>query len=58
MGTMTEEERLAALEHLRNPKMPNPMISLDYGIPIRDLPPRRTLRERVWALLWWRRRVR
>lgn len=52
---MTEEERRAALEHLLNPTMPDPMISLDYGVLCRDLPPRRTLRERVRALRWWRR---
>jgi hypothetical protein len=48
---MTPEEREIALEHLMNPKMPNPMVSFDTGKLIRDLPPRRTLRERMRALL-------
>jgi len=56
MNTMTEKERLAALERLRNPKMPDPMISWDYGVLARDLPPRKTLRERVRALAWWQHR--
>jgi len=55
MNTMTDEERLAALEQLRNPKMPDPMISWDYGVLARDLPPRRTLGERLRAMAWWRR---
>lgn len=55
---MTEEERIAALERLRNPRMPNPFLSWDYGVPARELPPRRTLRERLQALAWWRRRRR
>jgi hypothetical protein len=55
MDAMTEEQRLAALEHLRNPRMPDPMIAWDYGVLYRDLPPRRTLRQRVAVLAWWRR---
>jgi hypothetical protein len=55
MDTLTDEERLAALDRLRNPRMPNPFFSWDYGVPVRDLPPRRTLRERVRTLASWRR---
>lgn len=55
---MTEEQRLAALERLRNPKMPDPFISWDYGVLMSDLPPRRTLREKVAALGWYRRYLR
>jgi hypothetical protein len=54
MGTMTEEERQAALEHLRNPKMPDPFISHDFGVLRRDLSPRRTLRQRLRTLMWRR----
>jgi hypothetical protein len=53
--TMTEEERKAALEQLLNPSLPSSSIAFDYGVLARDLPPRRTLRERLRALLWWRR---
>jgi len=49
---MTPEERRIALEALRNPKMPDPFIAFDYGVLARDLPPRRTLREKLRALLW------
>lgn len=56
--TMDEATRRAHLERLRNPKMPNPFFSNEFGVPVRELPPRRTLRERVRALLSWRRRVR
>lgn len=52
---MDEEERRARIERLYNPKMPDPFISWDYGVLYRDLPPRRTLRERLRALAWWRR---
>jgi hypothetical protein len=55
---MDDMTRRAHLERLHNPKMPNPFFSHDYGVPARELPPRRTLRERLRALLWWRRRVR
>lgn len=48
---MDEETRKAHLDRLLNPTMPNPMISWDYGVPMRELPPRRTLRERLRALL-------
>jgi len=53
---MTEQERLAALEALLNPKLPDPFISYDTGRMMRDIPPRRTVRERVQALLRRRRR--
>ena len=55
---MDEATRRAHLERLCNPKMPNPFFSNDYGVPVRELPSRRTLRERVRALLLLRRRVR
>jgi hypothetical protein len=55
---MTEQERLAALEALLHPKLPDPFVSYDTGRMMRDIPPRRTLRERVRALAWWRRRGR
>jgi len=54
---MDEATRRAHLERLRNPKMPNPFFSNEFGVPVRELPPRRTLRERMRALLW-RRRMR
>lgn len=55
---MTEAERQAALDRLRNPRMPDPFFSHDLGVLMRDLPPRRTLRERLRALAWWRRTER
>jgi len=58
MDVMTEEERRNALEHLHNPKMPNPFLSWDYGVPARDIPPRGTLREKVAAVGWYRRYLR
>lgn len=51
---MDEAERRARIERLYNPTMPDPFISWEKGILIRDLPPRRTLRERLRALAWWR----
>lgn len=54
---MSEERRRELLWRLYNPQMPNPFIS-DFGVRYRDLPPRRTLRERLRALLWWRRHER
>jgi hypothetical protein len=51
---MNEQERQAALERLYNPQMPDPFIAHDFGVLYRDLPPRRTLRERFRTLLWWR----
>lgn len=55
---MDEQERRELLWRLYNPQMPNPMISWDYGVPIRDIPPRRTLREKVAAIGWYRRYLR
>lgn len=55
---MTEEERREAIWRLYNPQTPNPMISLDYGVLIRDIPPRRTLREKIAAVGWYRRYLR
>lgn len=55
---MNEQERREAIWRLYNPQIPDPFVAWDYGVLYRDLPPRRTLRERVRALLWWRRRVR
>jgi hypothetical protein len=49
---MTPEERKIALEHLLNPQMPDPFICFDYGVPERDLPPRRTLWQRLRAQFW------
>jgi len=37
--------------------MPDPFISI-YGVPLRDIPPRRTLREKIAAVGWYRRYVR
>lgn len=58
MDVLTEEARKEALDRLRNPRMPDPFVSFDTGVLMRDLPPRRTLRERVRALASWRRRKR
>ncbi len=55
---MDEATRRAHLERLRNPRMPNPFISHDYWVPARDIPPRRTLREKVAAVGWYRRYLR
>jgi hypothetical protein len=52
---MDEARRKADLEHLFNPKTPDPFVSFETGKLMRDLPPRRTLRERMRALMWWRR---
>jgi hypothetical protein len=54
---MDEERRRELLWLLYNPQMPDPFISV-YGVLYRDLPPRRTLRQRVRALAWWRRAER
>jgi hypothetical protein len=55
---MDEQERRDLLRRLYNPQMPNPMISADYGVLIRDIPPRRTLREKIAAVGWYRRYLR
>ncbi|HEV7774557.1 MAG TPA: hypothetical protein VGO48_14845 [Conexibacter sp.] len=52
---MDEARRKADLDWLFNPKTPDPFVSLDYGVLMRDVPPRRTLRERVRSLVWWGR---
>jgi len=54
---MDEERRRELLWRLYNPQMPDPFISI-YGVLYRDLPPRRTLRQRLRALAWWRSRRR
>ncbi len=48
---MDDETRRAHLDLLLNPRMPDPFMSGDYGCFTCDLPPRRTLRERLRALL-------
>jgi hypothetical protein len=55
---MNEQERREALWRLYNPQMPDPFISHDYGVPVSDIPPRRTLREKVAAVGWYRRYLR
>jgi len=55
---MDEDRRRELLWRLYNPQMPDPFISDDYGVPIRDIPPRRTLREKVAAFGWYRRYLR
>jgi len=54
---MDEQRRRELLHRLYNPQMPDPFISV-YGIPYRDIPPRRTLREKIAAVGWYRRYVR
>jgi hypothetical protein len=54
---MDEERRRELLWLLYNPQMPDPFISI-YGVPYRDIPPRRTLREKVAALGWYGRYLR
>jgi hypothetical protein len=51
---MDDERRRELLWRLYNPQMPDPFVSI-YGVLLRDLPPRRTLRERLRRLAWWRR---
>ncbi len=58
MDAMTDQERREAVDRLLNPRLPDPFVSFYTGKMMRDLPPRRTLRERVRALAWWRRRER
>jgi hypothetical protein len=53
---MDEARRLEARDRLFNPKTPDPFVSADTGKLMRDIPPRRTLRERLRALAWWRPR--
>lgn len=51
MSMDSEQERMRVLSELRNPTMPNPMLSFETGKLIRDLPPHRPLRERLRSLL-------
>ena len=51
---MDETTRRDLLDRLDNPRTPNPMLSADYPCLIRDIPPRRTLREWLRAVLAWR----
>jgi hypothetical protein len=53
-----EQKRRELLWRLYNPQTPDPFVSWDYGVLMRDLPPQRTLRERLRALAWWRRHRR
>lgn len=46
------------LEILLNPPWPSSSMSHDYGVLARDIPPRRTLREKVAAIGWYRRHLR
>lgn len=55
---MNEQERREALWRLYNPQMPDPFLSHDYGVPVTELPPRRTLREKLAAVGWYRRYLR
>jgi hypothetical protein len=55
---MDEQERRELIWRLHNPQTPDPFVSHDYGVLIRDIPPRRTLREKVAALGWYRRYLR
>lgn len=55
---MDEQERRERIWRLYNPQTPDPFVSWDYGVLMRDLPPRRTLREKVAAVGWHRRRRR
>lgn len=55
---MNEQERREAIWRLYNPQLPDPFVSHDYGVPIRDIPPRRTLREKIAAVGWYRRYLR
>ncbi len=48
---MDEATRKDHLDRLRNPRRMDLILHGDYGAFTRDLPPRRTLRERVRALL-------
>lgn len=55
---MNEDRRKELLWRLYHPQMPDPFISDDYGVLYRDIPPRRTLREKVAALGWYGRYIR
>jgi len=47
---MDDDRQSIDLNELWHPSTPSPMLDL-YGYPIADLPPRRTVRERVRALM-------
>jgi hypothetical protein len=56
---MNEQERREAIWRLYNPQLPDPFVSHDYGgVLMRDIPPRRTLREKIAAVGWYRRYLR
>lgn len=55
---MDEQERRERIWRLQNPQTPDPFVSHDYGVLMRDIPPRRTLREKLAAVGWYRRYVR
>jgi hypothetical protein len=55
---MNEQERREAIWRLYNPQIPDPFVSHDYGVLYRDLPPRRTIRERLRFMVWWHRQQR
>ncbi len=55
---MDEQERRERIWRLYNPQTPDPFVSYHYGVLMRDLPPRRTLREKVAAVGWYRRYLR
>lgn len=55
---MNEQERREAIWRLYNPQTPDPFVALDYGVLYRDIPPRRTLREKIAAVGWYRRYLR
>lgn len=55
---MNEQERKEAIWRLYNPQIPDPFVSQDYGVLYRDIPPQRTLREKIAAVGWYRRYLR
>jgi hypothetical protein len=55
---MDEETRRDLIDRLYNPRTPSPVILWDYGCLESELPPRRTVRERLRALVAWRPRRR
>jgi hypothetical protein len=55
---MNDDDRRAAIWRLHNPQIPDPFVSQDYGVLYRDIPPRRTLREKLAAVGWYRRYLR
>ena len=55
---MNEQERREAIWRLYHPQTPDPFVAADYGVLCRDIPPRRTLREKIAAIGWYRRYLR